>query len=116
MARFSDNQTDMVELSAGASGVAAGRPSLQLRAAPNPFSHRTELAFELADDEAVELAIYDVAGRRVATLVDGTLPAGRHVRAWNGRDAAGRRQPAGVYFYRLRGSAGETVQRLTLMR
>ena len=76
VARFSDNLSDVVELTQTAVSVDDARPALQLRAAPNPFSSRTELAFELRGAQPVQLAIYDVAGRRIATLVDGTLPAG----------------------------------------
>ncbi len=45
--------------------------------------------------------MYDVNGRKLATLVQGTRVAGRHVVRWDGRDAAGRQLPTGVYFVRL---------------
>ena len=116
VARFSDNLSDVVELTQTAVGVDDARPALQLRAAPNPFSSRTELAFELRGAQPVRLAIYDVAGRRVATLVDGVLSAGGHAFAWDGRDDEGRPQPAGVYFYRLRDADQDVMRRLTLLR
>jgi flagellar hook assembly protein FlgD len=64
----------------------------------------------------VQLLIYDVAGRHVATLIDGTLPAGRHAHAWDGRDTAGRPQPAGVYSCRLRSAEQDLFRRLILLR
>ena len=45
--------------------------------------------------------VFDVAGRRVRSLVDGPLPAGRHEVAWDGRDQAGRAVASGTYFSRL---------------
>ena len=49
----------------------------------------------------MDLSIYSVDGRRIRTLVSGTLPAGEHDARWDGRDRDGRRVAGGVYFYRL---------------
>jgi len=116
VARFSDNQSDVVEVEEVIVGVADSRPGWAVRAAPNPFSARTEIAFMLGRSQPVQLAVYDVAGRRVATLVNDTLPAGPHAFGWGGRDEAGRSQAAGIYFYRLRTVDREVVRRLTLLR
>jgi hypothetical protein len=70
-------------------------------ARPNPFHETTTLRFTLGREAPVKLAIYDAAGRRVRTLVDGALEAGVHQLAWDGRDARGQLVPAGVYFARL---------------
>ena len=78
--------------------------------APNPFNPATELAFELPERADVELAVYDVSGRKVATLVEGAVEAGRHHVAWNGTDDAGRSVASGVYFFRL-SRGGETIVR-----
>jgi len=72
---------------------------------PNPFAGRTRVAFDLPEATSVTLAVYDVAGRRVATLVDAELPAGSHTAEW---DASG--LAAGVYVYRIQ--AGAFVQTL----
>ena len=55
--------------------------------------------------ERVTLALFAANGARLRTIVDGTLPAGRHALAWDGRDERGARLPAGVYWARLQ--AGE---------
>jgi hypothetical protein len=115
-ARFSDNGVDLVEVQEMVVGVADARAGLQLRAAPNPSAGATEFSFTLARHQAVELAIFDLAGRRVSTLVSGSLPAGRHGRSWDGRDDRGRPQPSGVYVYSLRTAEQATVQRLALVR
>ena len=49
----------------------------------------------------VRVEVFDLAGRRVATLVDGIQPAGRHSRAWDGRNSRGVRASAGVYLCRM---------------
>jgi hypothetical protein len=115
-ARFSDDNAAVVELSETLVGVGESRTALQMRAAPNPFTHRADITFELPRALDVELAVFDLAGRRVATLIAGSVSAGLHTRSWNGRDDGGRPQPAGVYFYRLRSAEWNAVRRLMLVR
>ncbi|MBK7703628.1 MAG: hypothetical protein IPI34_12450 [bacterium] len=69
--------------------------------APNPFNPQTDLAFELGTAGFARLAVHDAAGRLVRTLLEAPLPAGRHARAWDGRDDAGRRVSGGAYLVRL---------------
>ncbi|MCP4572355.1 MAG: DUF3459 domain-containing protein [bacterium] len=68
---------------------------------PNPFNPETVIAFELPREATVSLAVYDVAGRRLAVLADGPRAAGPHRVTWQGADDAGRSVGAGVYFARL---------------
>jgi hypothetical protein len=68
---------------------------------PNPFNPSTRIAFSLSRRALARLSIYDVNGARVATLVDGELPAGAHTVAWNGTDGRGETVASGVYYYRL---------------
>jgi hypothetical protein len=70
-------------------------------AAPNPFGRATTLDFDLPREGYARLVVYDAAGRAVATLADGLMPAGRHHRVWSGSDGNERRLSAGVYFARL---------------
>jgi len=79
---------------------------------PNPFHGSTRVAFDLARDGDVRLRLYDAAGRRVRTLVEGSRSAGRHEVAWDGRDDAGRALAAGLYFCRL--ASGDTVDQVRL--
>jgi endonuclease/exonuclease/phosphatase family metal-dependent hydrolase len=65
---------------------------------PNPLTAGATFAFDLPAPARVDLAIYDLSGRRVATLASGELVAGRHVEFWNARDTRGGRVPAGIYF------------------
>jgi hypothetical protein len=76
--------------------------ALKLRNVPNPFSGTTTIGFELPQAADVSLEIYDLAGRRVAVLHDGALPAGPHQIDWSGSRADGGHAASGVYFYQLR--------------
>lgn len=87
-----------------------------LRAAPNPFNPTTTLTFDLAQAGAVQLEVYAVDGRRVATLVSGERSAGRHTAVWRGMDDADRSVGSGVYLVRLRHAGGIEAQRLVLVR
>ncbi len=71
-------------------------------AAPNPTTSRSNISFGLPRDADVELGVYDITGRSVASLARGVLPAGQYSRTWDGRASNGSKAPAGVYFYRLR--------------
>ncbi|NNE43530.1 MAG: family 16 glycosylhydrolase [Gemmatimonadetes bacterium] len=84
--------------------------------APNPFAPRTTIEFELPRAGTVELAIYDVTGRRVRTLVDGVRTAGSHRVEWSGEDEAGRPVSAGVYYYKLRTDDGQWVRKMARLK
>lgn len=82
---------------------------------PNPFSPATRIAFDLPQAGPVELAIYGVDGRFIRGLVKEALGAGRHTASWDGRDDAGGRVGAGVYFYQLRAPDVEESRRMILL-
>ena len=66
------------------------------------------------DEKAkVWIAVYDVSGRRVAELLQGTLEAGWREVSWTGLDSKGRHVAAGVYFVRVESGAQSGVTRLT---
>jgi len=68
---------------------------------PNPSAGSAHVYFTLARDARVRLAVRDVAGRLVREVDAGTLAAGHHEAAWDGRAAGGDRAHAGVYFVEL---------------
>ena len=76
---------------------------------PNPFRGTTLIAFDLPSGCPVTLEVFDLLGRRVATLADASFPAGRHTAEWDLRDLTGARVRPGVYAYRL--SAGAFRER-----
>jgi hypothetical protein len=79
-------------------------------AAPNPVQGVTTLTFALPSAGPVRLAIYDVVGRKVKTLVEGERAAGVHSARWDRTDDRGRVAQPGVYFTRLEMS-GKVLQR-----
>lgn len=83
---------------------------------PNPFDPETKIRFALPHAGRVELAVYDISGRRVATLVSDELEAGRHEVGWQGRDADGRRVASGVYFSRLEADGRVLTRKMLLLR
>lgn len=85
---------------------------------PNPFraGEATTLRFSLPESRRVEVAVFDVAGRRVAQLMRGEAEAGAHEVQWNGRNSSGESAPAGVYFVRVRAGSEEITQKTMLLR
>jgi hypothetical protein len=85
--------------------------------APSPSRGAgTSFHFAMPRAGAATLALYDVAGRCVRTIVDGTLDSGVHVSRWNGRDESGRTLRPGMYLVRLRANGVQLTQRLTVIR
>ncbi len=97
-------------------GAAPGRVVLHA-AAPNPFNPATTIAFELPRRTAVTLAVHDMSGRMVRTLLDGeVLGEGRREAVWDGRDAAGRPAASGAYVYILEADGGRQARRMVLLK
>ncbi|MCB1182979.1 S8 family serine peptidase [bacterium] len=84
--------------------------------APNPFNPATRIGYTLEAAGPVHLAVYDLRGALVRTLVAGDRPAGAHEVAWDGRDDAGRAVAGGVYAVRLRAGDGEQVRKVALVK
>lgn len=75
---------------------------------PNPFNPETVIRYQLPVVSDVTLEIYNLLGKKIATLVNARQNAGQYRVAWDGRDAAGTPVAAGIYLYRLR--AGNVLQ------
>ncbi|MFQ5599850.1 MAG: putative glycoside hydrolase [Candidatus Krumholzibacteriia bacterium] len=83
---------------------------------PNPFNPWTRIRFGLAREGHAHVAVYDVAGRLVRTLVDRQLPAGSHRARWDGSDWRGRRMGSGIYLYRLTAPGFTRTRKMVLVR
>ena len=83
---------------------------------PNPVTANATVRFSLPEVVSIELTIHDVRGAIVRRLERGSLPAGTHVRSWQGTDRAGRKVAGGIYFARL--VIGEHVisRKVTVLR
>jgi len=91
------------------SGPCPSTPLMLHEGRPNPFACATTLAFQLAEPCDVRLAVYNVLGQKVRTLLEGPQPAGAAQVRWDGRTDGGREVANGIYYVRLaaRGTAGE---------
>ena len=78
---------------------------------PNPFNPETSIAFDLVQDGMAKLAIYNVIGQKVATLVDGHVSAGRHTAVFNGSNL-----PSGVYLFKLEANGFSDTKKLVLLK
>ena len=96
--------SDIVDI--GVAGVSGRANQLSFSVYPNP-ARTAKFSFSLPQAADVEIGIYDVAGRQVASLFKARLPAGSYSRDWAGRDGSGREVGAGVYFARMK-AGGET--------
>ena len=83
---------------------------------PNPFNPTTTIEFSVPEATEVTLEVYDMMGRRVATLVNGQLDAGRYQANWNSRSDAGTPVASGVYIYRIQAGSFQQVRQMVLMK
>lgn len=104
---------------AAVTGVGGRNPDseLSLSASPNPASGRVTATFTLPNaTRRAGLVVYDAAGRRVRTLLDGPLEAGLHQIAWTGLDDYGRTTPSGIFFMRLDTDEHSVMRKVLLIR
>lgn len=78
---------------------------------PNPFNPSTTISFALPSAGRVRLEIFNLIGQRLATLVEGNLPAGRHSAEWTPSST-----PSGVYLYRLESAGGTFTRKMILIQ
>ncbi len=83
---------------------------------PNPFNPTTEIRYQVSQAGEVSLAIFNMLGQKIRTLVNGVQGAGAHQATWDGRDDNGRDLASGVYIYRLRSSGFSATKRMLLVR
>ncbi len=83
---------------------------------PNPFNPTTTIRFSIAADSYVRLIVYDVAGRRVHTLVDENRRADMYQVVWDGRNDSGQQVATGVYFYRITAGKFTHTRKMLLLK
>jgi hypothetical protein len=89
-------------------------PSRLLAPFPNPFRASVRMRLELARAEVVSVGVFDVSGRQVRGLAQGTVEAGAHDVTWDGLTSEGQSAPAGLYLVQAR--AGAVARSWRLMR
>jgi outer membrane murein-binding lipoprotein Lpp len=88
---------------------------------PNPFNPETWIPFQLSQDAAVTVTIYDVQGKRVRQLQLGLVTAGRYVTAdlaayWDGKTETGQAVASGTYFYQLRAGDYTETRKMVILK
>ena len=78
---------------------------------PNPFNATTVIRYSLPQASNVKIAIYDLLGRKVETLVQGEQPAGYHQATWNADEAS-----SGLYFYRIQAGEYAETRKMVLLK
>jgi flagellar hook assembly protein FlgD len=81
---------------------------------PNPFSGQTTISFHLEDEAQLNLDIYSLDGRKVASLVNGNISAGNHEITWDGTGLQGQKLNAGIYLCTLKTNSVITTQKIIL--
>ncbi len=78
---------------------------------PNPFNAETNISFDLPASGNVSLDVYNIMGRKVATLINGYVSAGTHTVSWNASSYS-----SGVYYYKLKTDNFTAVKKMTLLK
>jgi hypothetical protein len=95
---------------------AAAGLKLGLSAYPSPFRQKSTLSLSLPGKSQVTLRIYDLCGRLVTSVFEGEKTGGRHNFVWDGRDQAGKRVAAGVYFIKAQTGYGKMLEKIISIR
>jgi bacillopeptidase F (M6 metalloprotease family) len=83
---------------------------------PNPFNPRTSISLTVPERGFVDLAVYNILGSKVRTLINNDLEAGESTVLFDGKDDSGNPVSAGVYFYRLKTQAGTVTRKMVLIK
>jgi hypothetical protein len=100
-------------------GVEPGPPPASLAflpPRPNPTRGAIALGFDLPHRARVDLAIYDLAGRKVKSIASGTIEPGRWRQRWDTTSEDGTQVPAGLYFARFNTPGLQRTARLVVIR
>jgi len=94
----------------GPTTLAFGPPS------PNPFRGTMDMEYSVATSGYARIEVFDVAGRKVRTLLGRYMTSGSHVISWDGTNEAKDHVSAGIYFVRLVSGSNVAIQRVVLLR
>jgi len=83
---------------------------------PNPFNPTTTISFSIPLNSKAELAIYNIEGQKVKSLVNTYLYKGEHSFTWNGNDETGKSVGSGMYFYKLKTSESTLTRKMLLLK
>jgi flagellar hook assembly protein FlgD len=83
---------------------------------PNPLKRQTKISYQLPTEGYTSLAVYNIAGQKIKTLVKEAQNVGTHNATWNGQDESGKPVSAGIYIYRLQTGNGCRTRKMTVIR
>ncbi|HPY95692.1 MAG TPA: chitobiase/beta-hexosaminidase C-terminal domain-containing protein [Candidatus Cloacimonadota bacterium] len=83
---------------------------------PNPFNPNTTIDFSITKRDYVNLAIYNIKGQRIKSLVDGFMPAGTHSVTWDGTNEQGKKLNSGIYLYKITSSNFHDFKKAILLK
>ena len=85
---------------------------------PNPFNPTTAISFSLTAEDArnVEIAIYNIKGQKVKSLINQNMGAGQHSVIWNGTDDSGKPVSSGIYFFKMKTSKKTSSKKMILLK
>ncbi len=121
---IAEQQTDNPPSGVGDAGLHPDNFNLQ-PAYPNPFAVKKNggsvaggmtIRFNLPQREKIAVFIYDIQGRLVKRLFEGTREGGEHTLVWNGRNENGDLLSTGTYYIELRGARQRVSQKITIVR
>jgi hypothetical protein len=83
---------------------------------PNPFNPVTKITYQLPEESYVAVTIYNLAGQKVTTLVDGRRSAGFHAVDWYGENSKGESVASGLYFFRIEAENFSKTLKMLLLK
>jgi outer membrane protein assembly factor BamB len=78
---------------------------------PNPFNPSTMIRYEIPLSHRVSIKVYDILGREIATLIDHSIPSGKHQVMWHTSNI-----PSGIYYYRIQAGDYQETKKMILMK
>jgi hypothetical protein len=83
---------------------------------PNPFNPSTDIRFSILKTANVKLAVFNILGQKIKTVVDERLAPGTYQTVWDGKDASGNTLASGIYFYRIQAGDFAETRKMLLMK
>jgi len=83
---------------------------------PNPFNPTTTIRYAIPKPAQVSIAVYNILGKRIATLLNKHQSAGRYSVVWNGRNEQGRKVSTGIYFYRIEANNYSAMKKMVIAK
>ena len=106
----------MAEIKDFANSIPVSPSTIVQQNYPNPFNPSTTISYEIPEDGAVRLDIYNIKGQMVKTLINTHQALGPHTAIWDGKDSNGRSCASGVYYYRLTNSSQQLIKKMLMLK